>query len=208
MNPTTDPARGDRSLTRPVLAWAAAAALLLVLFARVGGEIGEGETAGFDGHLVQTAQALRAVYPWMSPVMRDLSGVGSTVVLTLVTVGACGYLLLTRPWRMAFVMAASVLSAAGSVQLLKTAFARPRPEPAWSEYAATGLSFPSGHTSMSGVVLLMLGALIARARPLAPERTYIVTTSALLVVLLGISRAALGVHWATDVVGCWAFGTA
>jgi undecaprenyl-diphosphatase len=89
----------------------------------------------------------------MSAVMRDLSGVGSTIVLTLVTVGACGYLAITRAWRTALVMAISVLSAAGTVQVLKSAFARPRPWPAWSEYAATGLSFPSGHMSMSAVVI-------------------------------------------------------
>jgi len=53
--------RGVRWLTPPVLAWFGAA-MLPVLFA-LGGEIGEGETAGFDGHVLRAAQSLRTAHP-------------------------------------------------------------------------------------------------------------------------------------------------
>jgi undecaprenyl-diphosphatase len=204
-SPPNESVRSARWPTLPVLVWLAAA-MLLVLFAHLGGEIGEGETAGFDGYVLHAAQSLRTAHPGISVVMRDLTAVGGSIVLALITAGSCGYLLLTRAWRTAVLLALSVLSAAGSVELLKAVFARARPEPAFAEYAATGLSFPSGHTSMSAVVFLTLGLLVARTRRRASERTYIVVASVLLVSLAGMSRAALGVHWATDVIGGWAFG--
>jgi len=198
---------GRRCLTLPLFAWLVAA-LLFVLFAHLGGEVGEGETIGFDGYALRAAQALRASHPWVSTVMRDFTGVGGTFVLAIITMGACGYLILSRSWRTAVLVAFSVLSASGAVQLLKAAFARSRPEPVFAEYAAAGLSFPSGHTSMSAVVFLTLGLLIARTHARASERIYIVAVSVVLAVLVGVSRAALGVHWATEVIGGWAFGAA
>lgn len=196
-----------RWLALPISTWSAAV-ILLLLFAHLGGEIGEGETLGFDSRCLEAAQALRATWPWLGSAMRDWSGVGSTVVLSFVTITACGYLGLAGAWRVAVVMALSALSAAVVVALLKSAFARTRPEPAFAEYVATGLSFPSGHTSMSTVVFLTLAMLLARSCSRAKERVYVIGTGAALAALVGVSRAALGVHWATDVIGGWAFGIA
>ena len=73
---------------------------------------------------------------------------------------------------------------------------------------ATGLSFPSGHATMSAVVFLTLGTLVASTRTLWVERLYILCAAAFMTMLVGASRIALGVHSATDVVGGWAFGSA
>jgi undecaprenyl-diphosphatase len=71
---------------------------------------------------------------------------------------------------------------------------------------APGLSFPSGHAGISAIVFLTLGALLASTRSRAVERSYILGTATLMTVLVGLSRIALGVHWATDVLAGWAFG--
>lgn len=202
-----NPPHSSRWLLQPALAWGAAIALFAA-FGHLGSEIGEGETAGFDQRLLLAAQALRTAHAWISPTMRDLSGLGSTIVLTLATVAACGYLALTRAWRTALLMALSVASATATMSWLKSAFGRARPPVEFAEYAASGLSFPSGHSSMSAVVFLTLAMLLARTHERLSERVFILSTGLLLAVLVGLSRVALGVHWATDVLGGWAFGAA
>jgi undecaprenyl-diphosphatase len=190
-----------------MLAWFAAS-LLALLFLHLGSEVREGETRAFDSYFLQAARSLRAAQPWVAEVMRDLSGLGSTVTLALLTLCACGYLMLTSERVTAVLVALSVGSAAAGVELLKAAFGRLRPDAAFAEFAATGLSFPSGHSSLSAVVFLTLGVLLARTHGRLGERCYIVGVAVLMTLLVGISRAALGVHWATDVLGGWAFGTA
>lgn len=185
-----------------------AAVMLFIFFLHLGGEIGEGETSAFDSSVLHAAQALRGAHPWVTVVMRDLSGIGSTVSLALLCFGACGYLLLSRARRTAALVMLSVASAVVATELFKALFGRTRPPPAYAEFAATGLSFPSGHTSMSAVVFMTLGLLVARTRERRAERVYIVAVAALVAVLVGISRAMLGVHWGTDVIGGWAFGGA
>lgn len=195
------------SLLKP-LSIGLAAVLLTMLFLKLGGEVVEGDTHGFDTRLLHGAQALRADHPWLAESMRDLSGLGSTIALTLFTVATVGYLALVRARTTAMLVALSVAMGSVLVSLLKNAFGRLRPDTAFSEVVVSGLSFPSGHTSMSAIVFLTLGALIASTRSRLRERAYILAVASVLTLLVGVSRVALGVHWATDVLGGWAFGAA
>ena len=195
------------SLLKPLLI-VLVATLLALAFALLGSEVGEGDTLFFDMQLLQRAQALRAGHPWLAEVMRDLSGLGSTVVLTLFTVATVGYLGLVSQRALALCVATSVISGTVLVSVFKATFGRMRPDLAYAELAASGLSFPSGHASMSALVFLTIGALIASSHTRVSERLYILLTAGLMTLLVGLSRVALGVHYATDVLGGWAFGSA
>jgi undecaprenyl-diphosphatase len=65
---------------------------------------------------------------------------------------------------MACFVCVSVLSGALLSWILKDAFQRPRPDLLPSLTGAARTSFPSGHSMMSSLTYLTLGALLARAQ--------------------------------------------
>jgi undecaprenyl-diphosphatase len=69
-------------------------------------------------------------------------------------------------------------------------------------------SFPSGHATLSAVVYLTLGVLLAEATTQRSLQVFYIAFAALLVVAIGISRVYLGVHYPTDVLAGWSLGTA
>ncbi|MDF2947099.1 MAG: phosphatase family protein [Bacillales bacterium] len=86
-------------------------------------------------------------------------------------------------------------------EILKNYFERPRPTNRFL-INAEGWSFPSGHTMNAasfylGLLLLGFGStnsLIVRILILC------------IIIMVGLSRIALGVHYATDVIGGWFIG--
>lgn len=195
------------ALSKPIII-GIVVAVLAFAFAFIGNEAVAGRTRQFDLYMVHGAQTLRLAHPWLAEVMRDFSGLGSTAVLTLFTVTAFCYLTLFRSKEIALLVAVSVLSGSLLLRIFKAGFARLRPDASFAEIIVPGMSFPSGHTSMSTIVFLTIGALIASTCDRWNERIFVLTIAALMAILVGLSRVALGVHWATDVLGGWAFGTA
>lgn len=152
-----------RSLIKP-LAICTAVFLMMLAFTHLGGEVVEGDTRGFDPYVLHQAQALRNGHPWVAGVMRDLSRLGSTTVLALLTLVTAGYLVLAAVPNLAILVIGAVISVTVAVNLLKTAFGRMRPDAAYAKMLVPGLSFPSGHAGNAAIVFLTLGAVLASTR--------------------------------------------
>ncbi|MEU8375571.1 phosphatase PAP2 family protein [Micromonospora sp. NPDC048894] len=93
--------------------------------------------------------------------------------------------------------------------LLKLLVGRERPELLDPVARAAGFSFPSGHAlnaTLAAGVLLLVFLPFTRGRPVA--RVLLWTAAVLLVGVTGLSRVALGVHWASDVFGGCLLGVA
>ncbi|MDB5538961.1 MAG: Membrane-associated phospholipid phosphatase, partial [Devosia sp.] len=90
---------------------------------------------------------------------------------------------------------------------LKILFNRPRPDLGAAATVFTA-SFPSGHATLSAVVFLTLGALLADSIQRPALKVYFIALSIVLAVIVGISRIYLGVHYPTDVIAGWALGGA
>ncbi|MHB1474122.1 MAG: phosphatase PAP2 family protein [Dermatophilaceae bacterium] len=140
-------------------------------------------------------------------VMQLISDSGSTLAWLVVLAVVVIWLLWRRLPRLALFV---VVTAAGSSLLnavVKTAVHRLRPVVIDPVAHEPGLSFPSGHAQAAivGYALLLLVFL-----PIlhGSWRKAAVTLAALMVLAIGFSRIALGVHYLSDVVGGLVLGAA
>ena len=105
-----------------------------------------------------------------------------------------------------FILILSTTSGIAISLVLKSLFARPRPDivPHLAEVYTS--SFPSGHAMMSDVVYFTLAAIIAPVLKRFWLRFYVMTLAIFLSGLVGLSRVFMGVHYPTDVLAGWAAG--
>jgi len=204
-------------------AWARKEFLLLLVlllassgllgFTILASEVSEGETHAFDEALLlalrTSGNTSDPIGPrWVEAVFRDVTSLGGPTVITLITGLTVGYLLLARRYGTAFLVLAAIGSGALVSFVLKDTMDRPRPDLVSHLVDVQTASFPSGHATLSAVVYLTIGALLAREQPSRGLRFYVMVVAILATVLIGCSRVYLGVHWPTDVLAGWAIGSA
>lgn len=189
------------------------AALGLLAFAFVADEVVEGETHAFDEAVLLAFRVpgdpADPIGPrWLEIVMRDVTALGSTTVLTLITLAVAGFLVVDR--KRAAALFVLVATAGGGLlsYLLKLGFDRPRPDLVAHLVDVSTLSFPSGHAMGAAVTYLTLGALIVRTESKRRLKAYVLAVAVGLTLLIGFSRIYLGVHWPTDVIAGWCAGSA
>ncbi len=197
--------------------WVVAVLVFGVAFAAIAWVVvsAPGEVPAFDDTVGNAIHSLAVANGWLVSVGLVLEAVGGVLFSVLLSTGVVVMLLATggarRPWNeRTFAAVFLALSAAGGALLdsiIKAAVGRSRPpwNGLWS-YESTP-SFPSGHSQAGITVWVALGLV---ALVLLPRATRWFVAVPLLVVgpLIGISRAVLGVHWPTDVLGGWAMGAA
>lgn len=143
---------------------------------------------------------------WVEEGARDLTAVGGTIVLVLLVGAVLGFLLIGRHYSAALLVLVATGGGAVLSSFLKDFYARPRPHVVPHLSHVTSYSFPSGHSLLSAVVYLTLGALLARLVQRRWAKVYFVGVAVLLTLLVGLSRVYLGVHYPTDVVAGWSAG--
>lgn len=180
------------------------------VFVEVADEVSEGETRGIDERLMLALRETDVSDPygprWLEEMGRDMTALGGTAVLTLLTIGVVLYLLLLHKPRAAAFVTLSVLGAQLLSFTLKNIFVRPRPDLVPHLSHVHTASFPSGHSMVSAAVYLTLGALLARLQASLVLKAYLLGWAVLLAFLVGVSRVYVGVHWPTDVLAGWAAG--
>ena len=87
--------------------------------------------------------------------------------------------------------------------LIKLLVSRARPENLVEE----GLSFPSGHALKATLLFLVLIYLFKNKIKDGVMRNIFVSLSVVLILLIGLSRLVLGVHWFSDIIAGFALGT-
>lgn len=136
-----------------------------------------------------------------------VTNVGSTLAMAVLAILVGGGLWWRGRRAGAVYVVFTMAGGAAVFRLLKLFFDRPRPPPVYHLVIETNESLPSGHATMSVVVvgsLLVLGW----AGSAALTRTASVLVALLWVAAVGITRIYLGVHWQSDVLAGWALGAA
>jgi undecaprenyl-diphosphatase len=130
--------------------------------------------------------------------------------VTVVTAVVAIVCLLIRRRRLGIWLAVTVAGGALANTAIKYAMERVRPATAGVLTSAHGFAFPSGHTQIATVtypaVVLVVGWQLRQPGRLVRRISAAVVT--LVVAAVGLSRIFLGVHWPTDVLGGWLFGSA
>ena len=188
-------------------------AAVLFAFVTLGNAIGRGSTRAFDEAIILAMRTpgnlTDPVGPlWFQEMVRDFTALGSTGVLTLVVLAIAGFLIMTNKGYAALFVLLSVGGGVLISESMKWAYARPRPDLVPHGAEVYSASFPSGHSMMSAVVYLTLGALLARTQSNRVVKSYVLTLAIVVTLLVGTSRVYLGVHWPTDVLAGWSLGGA
>ena len=180
------------------------------LFAALADEVMEGGTRKFDTTLLLALRRPGDLQPLGPPAVlnaaRDISALGGPAVLTLLTAAVSLFLALNGKKHMALFVCGSIGSGLLVSSLLKDSFDRPRPDIVPHEVYAASYSFPSGHSMLSALTYLTLGAILARSHERKLLKAYFLLLATFLTGLIGVTRVYLGVHWPTDVLAGWTAG--
>jgi undecaprenyl-diphosphatase len=188
-------------------------AALLFVFGLIGQEVVEGKTLAFDREIMlglrNSSDPSIPIGPtWLPEAARDVTGLGSMVVLVIITIAAVGYLFLAGKSALAWLMLIAVVGGTAISDLLKLAFGRVRPDVVAPVARVFTTSFPSAHATMSAITYLIIGAILARSQFSSTISLYFMSLAVFLTVLIGVSRIYLGVHYPTDVLAGWCIGAA
>ncbi len=166
--------------------------------------IGNDPLVHLDTALYQNLQALRTEPG--DAVMIAITEIGDATVVVSVALAVLVWLLVRRAWRTAAYWTVAIVGATLLNTVIKVALHRPRPNESlytgWSAF-----SFPSGHSTVNVVLYGFLALLVVQGIT-RRARLPVILGAALISLLIAFSRLYLGAHWASDVAGGIAFGSA
>ncbi|MGH7579198.1 MAG: phosphatase PAP2 family protein [Gemmatimonadales bacterium] len=181
------------------------AAMALAVFVWLGYQIRMGEPPAFDLTVRNGLRSLET--PALSNVMWAASVYAAPVrLLPLSLVAAAVFLI--RGWRRGALLVLVTLTGAALLDVgLKALFARARPQAFFEYYPTpTSFSFPSGHALVATCLFGGITVLVTHRLETRVAQVLVWLGAVALVLLVGVSRIYLGVHYPTDVIGGFAVG--
>lgn len=211
--PTAPPAppertsRAEAARRRAVLGLVVAAttAALLTWAVASGGAV----LAGFDQSVTDLTRGWADGLGWPVDVAHAVGIATAPVFSALAGLGVFVVLFAVRQRAAAAWIALSGIAGMLTSELVKYAMGRQRPPGAEQFEHDMFKSFPSGH-AMVGIYLYLVTGLVLVHLGRAQRHHWMVGIGWALVVigpLIGLSRLVLGVHWPSDLMAGWAFGS-
>lgn len=178
------------------------AAVLFVLVVALGFAVTVGDFRSFDIVVSNALNLQRSVSPdWLILLMQGISWIGGGLQRYIIVAILTAALWRWWGWEAAIAMGLTTLIAAFTSDVMKHFFARIRPDLVAQLDPISSPAFPSGHANNAAVVYMLFIMLVPQARHSLWQ-----AAAAAMILLTGLSRIMLGVHWPTDVIGGWMLG--
>jgi len=173
----------------------------LVLFSWLADEVLRKHTDRFDDTVRSVVHDFAS--PGLTALMRFVTNLGDWQVVMTATLLLFCYLWYRRDNTHILVALVTMVGAGILDASMKLAFHRTRPDPFFIPKPST-YSFPSGHALISLCFYGLVAGTLAHDMPAKWQRVLTWSAASLLVVMIGLSRVYLGVHWPSDVIAGYA----
>ncbi|MCC6492698.1 MAG: phosphatase PAP2 family protein [Pirellulales bacterium] len=203
--------RQHRRWTRSALVLAGLSAILALGFFGLSRAVVRGSTGDFDRRVLLAMRTADDVADpigpqWVEEMGRDVTALGGTAVIVLLTTSVVTFFWLSSMRHAAIYVAVTSVGALLISTGLKGAFDRPRPNVVPHGAYVYMSSFPSGHTTMAATAYLTLGMLASQFVSQRRLKALFIGVGMFVTACVGVSRVYLGVHWPSDVLAGWAVG--
>jgi len=181
-----------------------AAIAAAIFFGWLASEIFEGETQGFDESIRRAVH--QTASPFLTSIMIFFTYLGSVWGIILLLIITSGIFIHRQNGRSAVILWLTMVGEVVLGIVLKYSFARPRPNPFFDFPLPSSYSFPSGHAFASLCFFGVTAWLITSQIRNSVTKVITWVLAAILILMIGISRIYLGVHFPSDVIAGYAAG--
>jgi membrane-associated phospholipid phosphatase len=169
----------------------------------------QGEVVRFDKAVSAELFEWKVRFPFLADLLNFISHLGQPVWFWFLVGITCLYLFRRNQTKLIAFLLTSTIGGSLVNTAVKLSVNRPRPtfrDPDAITFQ-TGKSFPSGHAMSSTIAY---GALLLIFLPIIPpkKRKWAFAAYVLLVLIIGMARLGLGVHYVSDVLGGYTLGLA
>ena len=174
----------------------------VLAFVRIAREVVEGETSEMDRTVELAVHTLQS--PVMGHLMRAFTFLGSPFAVIPLAAAVIVWAVRKKETRAAVAFFVVLVMTEVLNVMLKHTYERPRPTLFQEIATLHSYSFPSGHAMAAAAVYGTMGVVVARLAP--THRKPLVFGLPVLILMIGLSRVYLGVHWPSDVLAGFAAG--
>lgn len=152
----------------------------------------------FDRNTIGSIQGLES--PLLTSIMKIFTYIGSGTFIAILSIIVLFFLFKRTGQRSElYLFIATILGSNILFSVLKMFFHRARPD-LHRLIEISGYSFPSGHATMAMTVYGILSFLLWRHITTKIGRTILIISSSIMILMIGVSRIYLGVHYPSDVI--------
>lgn len=153
----------------------------------------------FDSTIINLVQGIES--PALTAIMKFFTFIGSTKIVVILSILIIYFLYKVLYHRLELILFIAVIAGTPIINfILKSIFHRARPE-FHRLIEIGGYSFPSGHAMNAFSVYGILAFLLWRHIATRTGRTLLIIFSIIMILMIGISRIYLGVHYPSDIIG-------